>query len=352
MSDLRTGTALLVDAEPANIPSSYTRLIGRELDLQARDLPKLLRFTALTSEQLMCDDTLITATQQIQILQNSLELSNCRFFGLRLGRRLTPSTHGAMGFLVNSSPNLWMALKAFQTFLPTRMSLVSLELRCDATWTECLIHFERTLDAEIHRTASEAIAVILFECAAFIVGRPLTEATIHFTHAAPDYDARYTDYLDGDYTFAKPAFLIKIPTDLCQIANASANHDSYLLAMQQCEAILKQLSAHQYSTTYQVQKMMLSYPLGQPSEEDIAAALFINKRTLARRLDKEHTSYRQIRDKILAQQASGYLCNSQMSVEAVACLLGYHDGANFRRAFKRWFQMSPSAYRQQNLKLM
>ncbi|MFZ3193384.1 MAG: AraC family transcriptional regulator, partial [Moraxellaceae bacterium] len=59
--------------EPAIIPCGYTRLIGRELDLQARDLPKLLKFTMLTAEQLMRDDTMITASQQIQILQNSLE---------------------------------------------------------------------------------------------------------------------------------------------------------------------------------------------------------------------------------------------------------------------------------------
>jgi AraC-like DNA-binding protein len=35
-----------------------------------------------------------------------------------------------------------------------------------------------------------------------------------------------------------------------------------------------------------------------------------------------------------------------MSVEAIAALLNYHDSANFRRAFKRWFQVSPDQYRQ------
>ena len=342
------GLAIL-ELEPATIPSSYTRLIGRELDLQARDLPKLLKFTALTPEQLMLDETLLTATQQIQILKNAIALSTGELFGLSLGQRLTPSTHGAMGFLVNSCPNLWMALQAFQVFLPTRMSLISLKLRHDPMWTECLIQFEQTLDAAVQRTAAEAIAVILFECAEFIVGRPLTEATTQFTHAAPDYHARYADYFAGTYGFGAANFSIRFPTEICQIANASSNHDSYLLAMQQCETILNQLSTQQHSITYQVQKIMLSHPLGQPSETDIAAALFMNKRTLARRLDAEDTSYRQIRDKILAQQASGYLCNSQMSVDAIACLLGYHDAANFRRAFKRWFRMSPSAYRQQQL---
>lgn len=339
--------SLISKNESANIPVSYTRLIGRELDLQVRDLPRLLKFTTLTAEQLMRDDSMITASQQIQILQNSLELATSEQFGLRLGRRLTPSTHGAMGFLINSSPNLMAVLNAFQTFLPTRMSLIRLEAQSDAAWTTCLIFFEQSLSSAVHCLLSETIAVIFLECAEFIIGRPLTEAVVQFSHAAPAHYACYTDYLACTSRFDQAQLLIQIPTELCLIANASAHHDSYLLAMQQCEIILNRLNTQQYSTTYQVQKAMLSYPLGQLSEEDLAAALFINKRTMARRLAKEHTSYRQIRDRILAEQASGYLRDSQMSVEAIASLLNYHDSANFRRAFKRWFGVSPSTYRQQ-----
>lgn len=332
--------------EPAIIPCSYTRLIGRELDLQVRDLPKLLKFTALSTEQLMRDDTMITASQQAQILQNSLELSTSAQFGLRLGQRLTPSTHGAMGFLINSSPNLLAVLHAFQTFLPTRMSLIRIEAHTDPVWTSCMIFFEHTLSSVVHRLLSETIAVIFSEFADFIIGRPLTETVIRFSHAAPDHHACYADYLAGEYRFDQPQLSIQVPTELCLIANASAQHDSYLLAMQQCEMILNQLKTQQHSTTYQVQKAMLSYPLGQLSEEDLAAALFMNKRTLARHLAKENTSYRQIRDRILSEQASGYLRDSNMSVEAIASLLNYHDSANFRRAFKRWFGLSPSVYRQ------
>ena len=84
-----------------------------------------------------------------------------------------------------------------------------------------------------------------------------------------------------------------------------------------------------------------------PTREEAAAALFISKRTLARRLLKEGSSYRQIRDRLLSQQACIYLRNSQISVDAIASLLNYHDSANFRRAFKRWFNLSPHQYRLQ-----
>lgn len=72
----------------------------------------------------------------------------------------------------------------------------------------------------------------------------------------------------------------------------------------------------------------------------------MSKRTLARKLKEENSSFRKIRDEILSRQATSYLCDSKLSIEAIAALMNYHDGANFRRAFKRWFGLSPDQYRQ------
>lgn len=105
----------------ADIPSNYSRLIARELDLTARQLPVLLRGTGLGVRQFLREDGLLSATQQVLILRNALVLSGQSEFGLMLGKRLTPATHGAMGFAASSSPNLLSALQAIHIFLPTRV---------------------------------------------------------------------------------------------------------------------------------------------------------------------------------------------------------------------------------------
>lgn len=330
----------------ANIPSNYSRIIGRELGLQIRDLPKLLKFTQLSPEQFLQEDVLLSARQQIQILNNALQLSPYQDFGLRLGRHLTPATHGAMGFLVNSSPNLLMALQAFQSFVPTRMSFTRLNFKTKQDWVECEIKFDVVLNADVYRSLLETCLMVFVACAEFIIGRPLTEAHIDFSFAKPSYSHVYSDYFAGHYQFSAAYSSIKIPLATCHIVNVCANHENYVLAMKQCETMLSQLKSHKCSTTYQLQKMMLLQPLGTLSEEDAAAALFISKRTLARRLAKEGSRYMEIREKLLSEQASHYLRNSTMSVEAIASLLNYHDSANFRRAFKRWHGVSPKQYRQ------
>lgn len=333
-------------ADTATIPSNYARIIGRELALNIRDIPKLLQFTSLNTKQFMQEETRLTAQQQIQILHNGLYLSEHEDFGLRLGQRLTPSTHGAMGFLANSSPNLLIALQAFQAFLPTRISFARLKLQIEADTVICLVQFDVALSPTIHRVLSEICAVIFYEFAAFIVGRPVIEISICFSHAEPSYSDCYPHYLAGSYSFDAPNLSVDIPLTICEISNASANHKNYSLAMRQCELMLAQLQPQKHRYIYQIQKIMLSHPFSELSEENVAAALFMSKRTLARRLQEDGMSFREIKETILSKQASSYLLETELSVDVIASLLNYHDSANFRRAFKRWFNMTPSEYRQ------
>ncbi|MEZ5481772.1 MAG: helix-turn-helix domain-containing protein [Porticoccaceae bacterium] len=73
---------------------------------------------------------------------------------------------------------------------------------------------------------------------------------------------------------------------------------------------------------------------------------FISKRTLARRLDAEESSFRVLREEILANLAADYLRDTDLTVEAIAAILNYHDSSSFRRAFKRWHNVTPQQFRQ------
>lgn len=305
----------------------------------------LLRGTGLDVDQFLSEDSLLTAGQQIQILRNALALSEKPAFGLRLGKRLTPATHGAMGFAASCSPDLLSALRAIHTFLPTRISVIQIHLLEVDEYLECRLDVQVPLDAELMRCLAETIIKALLEFGEFIVGRPLYEAEIGFAHARPHYHALYTEYLSGQIRFGCKQLTLRLPIALCLEPNASANHESYRLAMQQCEAMLAQLQSQKPSYQTRLKKMMLSRPPGTLSEEEAAASLFVSKRTLARKLKQEHSSFRQIRDDILSRQAASYLCESTLSIEAIAALMNYHDSANFRRAFKRWFGRPPEQYR-------
>ena len=103
------------------VPSSYARIVARELGLQERDLPKLLVGTGLAKSILLPGDrSRVSAEQQMRLLENALRISARPEFGLGLGRRLQPASHGSMGYLVLSSPDVSSALEAFANFLDSK----------------------------------------------------------------------------------------------------------------------------------------------------------------------------------------------------------------------------------------
>lgn len=333
----------------AHIPANYSRLMARELGLSAKRLPTLLAGTTLKVEELLDERCLLTPGEQIRLLENALALTAEPGLGLRLGQRLTPLSHGAMGFMAYSSPNLHMALQAICTFVPTRLSFARAQLSEQQDQLICDVGFAHTLDPAVHRCLCEAIAGMFCSVAEIIVGRRVDEASFAFPYPPPTYQALYFEHLTGTTEFAANCLRISVPMSVARIPNASANHQNYLLALQQCEAMLANMQAQTPSFETRVKQLMLSRPPGLLSEDETAAELFMSKRSVARKLDKEGTSFRRIRDAVLSQQAADYLCRDQLSVEAIASLLNYHDSANFRRAFKRWFGVPPETYRRSHM---
>src|SRR5690606_20192878 len=172
------------------------------------------------------------------------------------------------------------------------LNLARLELVTRGNWLEMTCRFHVALSGELLRVLSEIFAVIFFDSAEFIVGRPLAEVVSCFIHPEPAYSSHYAAHLSGPVEFGADALLLRIPLDICTVPNASANHENYMMALQQCEIILKQLHPGQHTCKFQVQKLMLSHPPGDrkstrlnSSHVKISYAVFCLKKKTSKRTD-------------------------------------------------------------------
>ena len=77
----------------------------------------------------------------------------------------------------------------------------------------------------------------------------------------------------------------------------------------------------------------------------VADAIGISKRTLARRLSAEGTSFRAELDQLRRRRAEALLGEGNLTIAEVGVEIGYPDAAVFSRTFRRWHGCSPSEYR-------
>jgi len=83
------------------------------------------------------------------------------------------------------------------------------------------------------------------------------------------------------------------------------------------------------------------------SVEAVARRLAMSPRTLQRRLSEEGTSFDSLREETRKQTAETFLADRRLSVSEVAFLLGFSEPGAFHRAFKRWHNTTPDAFRRQ-----
>lgn len=338
------------NSESFSIPSSYSRIVARELGLQERELPRLLWGTGLPISTLLPgDEGLLTGQQQIQVLMNARQISGVNHIGLRIGRQLQPSSHGPIGYLALASPNLRSALEALQDFLPIRIRFAELELRDTPEWLLCELRLKLELQASERQLLVECFSLLVQSLAESFLGRELKEARAEFDYPPPTHLPAYKQYVHASCSFDTGHNCFMIPAALASEPNASSDASSYAIARDLCQRLLETAPANALSMTDRVRRYLLSQPPGSVSEEGMARAMYISKRTLARRLEKEKTGFRQVRDDVLSQMAVRHLQDTTLTVEAIAALLGYHDTSNFRRAFRRWHGVPPNEFRQRGM---
>jgi AraC-like DNA-binding protein len=84
---------------------------------------------------------------------------------------------------------------------------------------------------------------------------------------------------------------------------------------------------------------------GDTRVEAVGRELAVSARTLQRKLAAEGVSYQGLLEDARKEAAARYLRESTLAIGEIAYLLGYSEPAPFHRAFRRWYGMTPEAFR-------
>jgi AraC-like DNA-binding protein len=87
-------------------------------------------------------------------------------------------------------------------------------------------------------------------------------------------------------------------------------------------------------------------PSGRTQIDDVARELAVSRRSLQRRLSEEGTTWLDVLNSARMRLAQHYLKTTKLNAAEVSFLLGFEDPNSFFRAFRRWTDATPEAWRE------
>ncbi len=272
------------------------------------------------------------------------ERSGLEHFGIALAQRQRLATIGPLGAAVGEARDVRHGIELLNTFLrvQTEGSFAHLEVRDDlATWTFTLMHPEAPggREAEDHGVAFGGIILrrlIRSDWAPYYVALP---------RAAPRDERPYRQFFGCKLLFDAESAHAGFDPAVLRMRNQAADADVQAVLVD----YLRELAATVRSGAEGRLERVLAQAVmqGDCSMESVARTLGLSVRSLQRRLAEDGTKFQAELDRVRAGLASKYLRESNMTMTALADMLGYADVSSFSRAFKRTRGLSPLAWRRQ-----
>ena len=175
----------------------------------------------------------------------------------------------------------------------------------------------------------------------FLLGAQYAPLTVHLPHQPLTATADYQSYFGCRARFTQPTAGFTFRTaDLARSLKQDA------LAHQAVVQYLAGITTHQPGMTQSVRRMVRQLlPTGTASLELIAAQFDLHPRALHRRLSAKNTTFGELIDNVRRETAEHYLRDTDISLPHLTRELGYAEQSVLSRSCRRWFDCSPTSYR-------
>lgn len=328
----------------ANLPAYMLRLVAstaEEIGIAPERLCLGLGFSVADLSNPACR---ISFRQGSIMIRRALELAPGRPLGLMIGERETIASIGLLGYAMMTSRTAGDAVALGITHQKFAGSM----LRFDTLVTEdttSVIASNRFPETDIHVFLVEEAFASFLQVARNLVGTSFRPLRIELAYPAPSYASEYERVFGCPVRFGRTT-------------NAFVAENVWLGRPLLTYDVLSHRQALEFleiGTSREQEKVDLFESVERavrqnmecvPTLAEIARQLHMSERTLRRRLADNGVSFQTLLDNVRKNRAIELLANTSMPVEQVALEVGFSDANNFRRAFKRWTETSPSELRE------
>jgi AraC-like DNA-binding protein len=255
------------------------------------------------------------------------------------------SVLGAIALVALNSASVGEALDAIATNI--RFHNPSARVRITADRNKGIARYEQDpglAEDAPRRQVIEFVFAVAFKVLQAMTGEAATDWRVSFRHPRGMPLRRYRKYFACAIQFDATRDCIELPAALLDIPVDSADPGLKRLALRYLSHLERR---HPSGLARRVSELIRrQLPNGGGRIERIAATLGMHPKTLHRRLKLENATFEQLLDDVRRALASDYLATSALPFSEVATLVGYSGQSTFIVACKRWFGVTPKAYRE------
>jgi AraC-like DNA-binding protein len=294
----------------------------------------------------------VTLEQYFRLWEGALAASGARDLPLRAATALGTESLGVIGFACMTSPTVAESFARLARFYGVLSTASRWSLREEASPPHVALVFE--IESGPPLATRSAILFALAEIVHFgalLTGRrvPVVQVRLPIAEGEGAEVAGYRAHFAAPLRWGAADAAIVLERSALQIPLLRA--DASLLAyFEQQAAELAARHAHEEELPLRVRRLVVeALPAGPPSLELIARRVGESPRSLRRHLQAQGTSFQTLLEQTRSDLAKQYLRDPRLTISEIAFLVGFSELSPFQRAFRRWTNLTPRAYRQRAL---
>lgn len=167
---------------------------------------------------------------------------------------------------------------------------------------------------------------------------------MELAYQPPAYATQYRDFFGVEPRFAAPVTQVLVGAEDVRRPLRTHHEPTRAMAVAACRQLLDRDGVRQ-DLVAAVEGTLTRNLREPPTMAQVAELLHLSERSLRRQLEQSGVSYRDLRDRVREQRATGLLRETTLTMDAIAAEVGMSEAREFRRAYRRWTGMTPSAVR-------
>lgn len=306
----------------------------------------MLRRAQINPTTLHDPDLLISSRSFVELLELSANMARCHDFGLRLSLNRGVKPLGAIGMLALNEASIENALRTIAKYLHIHNEGLRSATRILGDITQLSFTSEFGTPQSNRQIAELSLGVAI-QFLRILMGETWYPIDVNFAHSAPSDTSLHRRIFRAPIYFDQEFDGLTLLTSEVKQPIQKVNEQMHKFLYKYVGLMDKRHGQDIVSRSRRIIRDLLSS--GQCSKPLVAGYMFMNPRTLQRRLQEQGYTFKQLVEDVRANLAAQHLTNSQKSLTDLAEILGYSELSAFTRFFKRSFGMSPSKWRQEKL---